>query len=321
MGGTAVNYIVFDLEWNQGESPKEQELTGLPFEIVEIGAVRLDVERRVTGQFTRLIRPQVYHKMHRYTEELIHLSMEELERDGELFPDVVTEFLDWCGEDPVFCTWGTLDLTELQRNMEYYGMEPLTEGRPLPFLDVQKLFSLAFEDGKSRRSLTHAIEQQGIEADQPFHRALSDAVYTARLLQRISPRLLRNISFDAHVTPQDAAHEVHIVFDTYAKFISRTFETRDELLGDQEVMSTKCYLCHHNIRRKVKWFTPNNGRYYLAVANCDRHGFVKYKLRIRSTEDGGFYAVKTAKFIDEAFYEDLRRLRRTSPRPRGRKNS
>ena len=35
--------------------------------------------------------------------------------------------------------------------------------RPLFYYDVQKLFSLAFEDGKSRRSLKDAVEYLGLE--------------------------------------------------------------------------------------------------------------------------------------------------------------
>ena len=61
------NYIVFDLEWNQGGSVREQELKELPFEIVEIGAVRLNERREKTGEFSRLIKPQVYHEMHPFS--------------------------------------------------------------------------------------------------------------------------------------------------------------------------------------------------------------------------------------------------------------
>ena len=67
------------------------------------------------------------------------------------FRQVPVHFFDWCGEAPVFCTWGAMDLTELQRNLSYYGMQTLADG-PFPFLDVQKLFSIGFEDRKSRRS-------------------------------------------------------------------------------------------------------------------------------------------------------------------------
>ena len=48
--------------------------------------------------------------------------------------------MEWCGESPFFCTWGSMDLTELQRNMVYHGME-IPFASPLLFYDVQKLYS------------------------------------------------------------------------------------------------------------------------------------------------------------------------------------
>ena len=35
-----MNYIVFDLEWNQSPNGKEDSVEHLPFEIIEIGAVK-----------------------------------------------------------------------------------------------------------------------------------------------------------------------------------------------------------------------------------------------------------------------------------------
>ena len=63
------------------------------------------------------------------------MDKEELEK-GRPFPEVMQEFLEWCGRDYVFCIWGTLDLTELQRNMVYYGMDELSKG-PLMYFDIQ----------------------------------------------------------------------------------------------------------------------------------------------------------------------------------------
>ena len=40
-----MDYIVFDLEWNQCPDGKEREVPALPFEIIEIGAVKLNSER------------------------------------------------------------------------------------------------------------------------------------------------------------------------------------------------------------------------------------------------------------------------------------
>ena len=38
-----MNYVVLDLEWNQANGITEHEVPAIPFEIVEIGAVKLDV--------------------------------------------------------------------------------------------------------------------------------------------------------------------------------------------------------------------------------------------------------------------------------------
>ena len=64
------NYIVFDLEWNQGEAPAHNGDKTLTFEIVEIGAVKLNSKKEKIGEFSRLIKPQVHKQMHRITGRL-----------------------------------------------------------------------------------------------------------------------------------------------------------------------------------------------------------------------------------------------------------
>lgn len=290
-----MNYIILDLEWNQAKDSRT-EVKEIPFEIIEMGAIKLNAEKFMVGEFSELIKPQVYKEMHRITRKLIHLQMEQLEK-GESFPEVMDRFLDWCGEDYIFCTWGPSDLTELQKNMRYYHMEALTDG-PLEFLDVQKLFSIAYEDKKSRRALEYAIDFLKIEKDIPFHRAFSDAYYTAKILMTIPRAVEKKISFDLFVLPKTKKDEIHIVFDDYAKYISREFEDKQDIFMDREVSSTRCYYCRQNIKRKIKWFTPN-GKHYYSVSYCEKHGYMKGKIRLRKAESGNAYVVKTLKFIKE----------------------
>ena len=135
-----MNYIVFDLEWNQCPYGKERENEKLPFEIIEIGAVKLNEQFEMTENFQCLVQPMVYKKLHYRTQDIIGLSMKELEK-GIPFYRAIREFLKWCGEDCTFCTWGSMDLLELQRNMKYYGALKYLPG-PIRYLDVQKLFGL-----------------------------------------------------------------------------------------------------------------------------------------------------------------------------------
>lgn len=299
-----MNYIVLDLEWNQGNPQREPEVYGVPFEIVEIGAIKLNEDKKMIGEFNRLVKPQLYHELNRITRKLIHLQMAQLEH-GRPFPKIFEEFREWCGEDFLFCTWGPLDLEELQKNMKYYDLDPLSD-RPLKFYDVQKLFSIAFEDRKTRRSLEYAVDFLHIDKDIPFHRAFSDAYYTAKVLAEITDdNALKCYSFDTFIKPKTRREEIKITFDNYAKYISREFPSKVDALGDREVTSCRCYLCHKNIRRKIKWFTPN-GKHYYAVSYCDKHGYMKGKIRVRKTEDGTVYIVKTEKFISPEEMESIK---------------
>lgn len=290
-----MNYIVLDLEWNQSNTGQEPEVKEFPFEIIDIGAIMLNEGKEMIDEFNQLVKPSVYQHMHKITGKIIHLHMQDLQK-GRPFPEVIQEFVEWCGKDYIFCTWGPLDLYELQRNMSYYNLEPLS-GTPIRFLDVQKLFSIAYEDKKSRRSLEYAIDYLQIEKDIPFHRAFSDAYYTAKVLAALDDDVLSNYSIDTFVLPGNRKEEVHVLFHDYMKYISREFEDKKAALEDREVISTKCYLCRKNIRRKIRWFTPN-GKHYYSVAVCPEHGFMKSKIRIRKSANG-VYVVKTSKFISE----------------------
>lgn len=301
------NFIVFDLEWNQGETPATLDGKTLTFEIVEIGAVKLNENREKIGEFSRLIKPQVFKEMHKITGKLIHLSMEDLEEGGS-FQDVARDFLEWCGPEPKFCSWGPLDLREFQSNLDFFGL-PLLADRPIAFYDVQKLYSLAYDDGRTRKALSTAVEELKLDSDIPFHRALADAAYTAEIFKTFDERVLKRISFDTYVTPKSKKQEIRIVFDNYEKYISREFDTKEDILENMEIMSTKCYICHKNLRRKIKWFSPN-GKHYYAVAFCDKHGFMKAKVRIKKAENGRLFVVKTCKFISPEDMEDMKNKQR-----------
>ena len=205
-----MNYIVLDLEWNQSNTGEEPEVKEIPFEIIDIGAIKLNSDRSMIDEFNQLIKPTVYLHMHKITSKLIHLHMRDLQK-GRPFKEVMNEFLEWCGDDYIFCTWGPLDLYEMQRNIRYYQMNSLSDV-PLRFLDIQKLFSIAYEDSKSRRSLEYAIDFLKIEKDIPFHRAFSDAYYTAKILQKLQEEVLVNYSIDTFVLPGTREEEVHVLF-------------------------------------------------------------------------------------------------------------
>ena len=142
-----MNYIVLDLEWNQSYRGKEYSIEEMPFEIIQIGAVKLDEHKNITGRWERIIRPVEYVKLHGKVSEMLEITEDELKM-GDDFASAAKEFLEWCGDDYEFITWGSSDLTEFQRNMKHFGVE---NNFPFPFMyyDLQKLYSKVYSDGKT----------------------------------------------------------------------------------------------------------------------------------------------------------------------------
>lgn len=292
-----MNYIVFDLEWNQCPDGKAKENPALPFEVLEIGAVKLNSEKQETDRFHELIQPSVYKRMHPMTQSIIHLSSGELKK-ADFFPAVYERFRTWCGADAVYCIWGSLDLLELQRNMRFHHIEnnfPF----PLKYLDIQKLYSICFDDGKNRKSLENAIDELQLEKSDSFHAALSDAVYTAEVLKLLPDRELHEFySVDYFRSPKTRREEIYMVFDGYSKFVSKEFSSKKEIMKDRKVTSTKCYLCGKAAKKKIRWFA-SGGKNFSCLAYCEEHGYLKGKIRLKKCENSdGFFCVKTIKQID-----------------------
>ena len=312
-----MNYIVFDLEWNQCPAGKNGSDPDLPFEIIEIGGIKLNEKREKISEFHRLVKPQVYNWIHDSIHNVIHVDYKEL-MNGELFPQAVQEFLDWCGKDFVFCTWGMQDLMELQRNMRYYSLLDLLPG-PVIYYDIQKLFSWFHENIKLRRSLEYAIDCLDIEKEKDFHRALEDAEYTARVFAKMDmAEILPYYSIDTYQPPNNRKKEIYISYPTYDKYISRQFHDREKVIKDREVASTRCPVCHLPAKRRLRWFM-NNSRIYESISQCQEHGYIKGKVRIRKTDEDTFYAVNTLKHVNEQKAEEIRQKRDSLRRKRNMK--
>lgn len=288
-----MNYVVMDLEWNQCPQGKDRENPRLPFEIIEIGAIKLNENKEEIGRFQEVIRPLVYRKLHYRTKEVIPLRQEEF-NGARTFSPVVRDFFKWCGEDCKFVTWGSLDLNELQRNMDYYRIKnPLPQ--PLFYYDLQKMFSILYDDGKSRIALEDAVDYLQLEKPIPFHRAFDDTYYTAEVMKRMDlSEVYWYESIDYHRLPQTREEEIFRDFRTYTKYVSRPFANKEEVMADKVVTNLRCTCCGLPVWRRVRWFSSGSN-VYQALVQCPRHGYIKGKIRIKKTSDGRVFAVRTAK--------------------------
>ena len=300
-----MNYIVLDLEWNQSPEGKECSKSNIPFEIIQIGAVKLDDQFNIVSEFERYVRPKLYEKLHKKVEEIIDISIEELNEKGEDFVTAADDFFEWCGSDFTFCTWGGTDLIELQRNCAYYKVN-YKFPRPFLFYDLQKLYSINFSDGKTRITLQHAVKEQQISSDFEYHRALNDARYSAMIMKSLDfNRVGKFYSIDTFIIPQNKKEEIHINFGNYEKYISRGFSSRENAALDKEVRACKCFICGKPMDKKYKWFSTN-ARVYYGLFECAEHGLIKGRFKIRSTDNKKYYAVRIFKLTDKIGEEQIK---------------
>lgn len=292
-----MDYIVLDLEWNQCPNGKEHENPDLPFEILEIGAVRLNSSFQIVDSFSERVRPQIYHQLHYRTKQLLKVTIKEFNK-ARKFQAVMKDFLKWCGNDYTFASWGSMDLDYLQNNMEFYHMQQ-TLGKPLFYYDIQKLFSIFYEDGKSRKSLKYAVEFLNLEQDRPFHCAIDDAYYTALVLASMDPNPAPvYCSVDYHNPPSERKEEIFLHFPQYSKFVSMCYSNKEDIMTDRMVTVTSCHICGRSLRRKIHWFTSNNSVYY-CLALCPEHGYMQGKIRIKKSAHEHYFAIRTTKMISD----------------------
>lgn len=179
-----MHYIVYDLEFNQ-VSPTYKKC---PFEIIQIGAVKLDEHLQTLECFNRLIKPTIYTEMNPFISKLTSITMEQLIQEAS-FVDVFSSFqLFLETKDNVLCVWGTSDLKELFRNLIYHQLSPHTV--PKQYINIQPYTAQYFNfPNKMLLSLKNAIDFLNISTNKSFHDALNDAYYTAEIFKKLSNSL------------------------------------------------------------------------------------------------------------------------------------
>ena len=183
-----MNYIVFDLEWNiAGRAnvvdPALQAL--MPFEIIEIGAVKLNEQFEVIGEFTTHVRPKIYRILSSHIAAVTRRFQQSL-KFGLPFPDAARSFFSWCasdGEDYALGIWSESDTSVLKSNLSFHSLDDLLPSR---CLDVQYLFDDLVEQAGMQRSIEYAVDFLRLPKTEPFHQAVKDAWYTGKILQQIA---------------------------------------------------------------------------------------------------------------------------------------
>lgn len=292
-----MNYIVLDFEWNQSPYGKEASVRRLPFEIIEIGAVKLDENGRVIDEFDTMVRPVVYKKMHHMTMEMTGITDEQL-KTGIRFERAALDFILWCGEDYMFCTWGNLDLFEFQRNLKYHRMLDLLDG-PVTYINLQKIFKQFYSNEHTVCALESAVDYFDIKKNGEFHRAIQDARYTASIFKKMDKeKMMDNYTVDYYQYPSSKDEEIELHYEDYDKYISRGFKTKEAALKDKRVCEARCFMCKKEAEIRMDWFASKTRNHYCLI-ECREHGYTRGKIKLKRMDDGKIIAIKTFRPISE----------------------
>ena len=271
-----MHYIVMDLEWNQPvsfHSSAYKEIGDkLLFEIIQIGAVKLDKRLRIVDETNILISPSYYKRLHPYVRRMTNLSAADLEGAPE-FPQGMAEFLEFCGKDAVLLTWGADDVSVLRQNADCYQLK---DELPKTY-NIQRYFAEVFALGNSQKALKSAMEQLGIaeEENRAFHHALHDAYYTALVLKKL-PKPQKVLEYEQE--PRKIGHT-----NTRKRFrITHTVASVAAGLAHKDVVQPACPGCKQPTTL-ITELTPQAPGRYLALCKCKKHGQFLIKVRFAPT--------------------------------------
>lgn len=183
-----MNYIVFDTEFNQPQPKlfnpniKFKPNSICPFEVIEIGAVKVNQQLEIVDTFQSFIDPIIYKRLSPIVSRKTRITKKDL-KNGENFIKVMKAFRTWIEDEYILCTWSDNDIREMKKNCIYHNIEYEWLDN---YYDIQihctKLLGLPKSHAIGLRKALLAFE---IEEDTNFHRAIEDAIYTARVFIKV----------------------------------------------------------------------------------------------------------------------------------------
>lgn len=169
-----MNYIVVDLEatcWNP-RGPR-------PNEIIEIGAVCVDENQQIVGEFEQFVQPKIHPQLSEFCTELTSITQEMVD-SAPTFPEVLELFQNWIknfGEDYLLCSWGHYDRVQFKNDCELHNISTKWLGSHI---------SIKHQHGNiihARRpmGMKAALRKEGLKLDGTHHRGIDDARNIAKI--------------------------------------------------------------------------------------------------------------------------------------------
>ena len=225
------------------------------------------------------LRPRIFRKLQHHIAKVTGLSQGDLDA-GLPMREGLQKFLDWAGPDAELAEWGLDDVPVLKQNLFLVGLD---ENWPDRWDDLQRIFLQAYprKEGEGL-TLESVVDRLGIPKEEPFHNALDDALYTAKVCRKLplseglatyptEEELLREALLGNERNP--AARDIRL-------FMNRM--EHDDYRNVPELTGADCPECGTPLTPDEVWLKRGNTGYYTRCT-CPYCGawYLRFKLSRR----------------------------------------
>ena len=260
-----MNFIIFDLEWNTVFDKKQKKHLG---EIVEIGAVKLNENFELIGEFSETIKPRINAHLKKRTTKLTGIKDSDLINSKD-FVEVTEVFQTFAGdiEENVFLSWSDSDIRTFSENFNYHFNDS-----KIPFInyyvDLQEYFMKNLKIVNSDQiSLQNALDMFNIKCDKSkLHRAVNDAALSAECFKKV----FDESNFNKFIKILDEK------FYNRLTFVPFYVNDINSPLIDKNIFKSKCIFCGRELKNMDDWKFKHN--YFVNKAlceNCNKGYFIR----------------------------------------------
>lgn len=322
-----MSFVVVDFEWNQAMRSDSSVFNHLPIhlrgEIIEIGATKLNDDMTLGQEFRVFVRPVFFKKMHFQVKKITGIDQEQLEQ-AVGFPEAMEMFMEFCGPNPTFITWGCDDKEIFEQNVIVHDLEWEWIN---DWINLQLIYNIQTGGDKNQKSLSDAMEHFSIVQTREFHDALGDAYNTAIICTKLDLKeglkvysraneilSARMPTLNPLPTKMDGPEP--IVHDCF-----EGFDSKAEAFADNRISAIACLKCGQ-MMTSVKWINQGDGR-YMNIYKCSRDG--EYLARVKFKKDNTNHLVANRLIYEandemKSFYKEKQKQLYKRGRVHRRKN-
>ena len=218
-------------------------------EIIEIGAIKVDMYMKPLEHLKVYIKPSVIPVVNPKILSITNIKKEELE-SGVSFNEGLDMLKKMVGKGDVICSWAKDDIAEIIRNANHHGYSDLSWIER--YLDIQE-YTTKILGKKNILSLKNALQQLKIKVDESkLHDALNDSIYTLSVFKNI---------YNARAVKQFIVKDI---FDMPALEI----KSLQNFKLDYSKINPVCPRCKRNI--ELDYNFTNLGWRFVAIGTCSK---------------------------------------------------